>query len=116
MELLQAEKAAQTVLPQVAQGGIDRDLVKPGEEGAMALKAIDGLKGLDEGVLGQVGGIFPVGGEVVDDPENPLPVFQDQAVKSGDITRLHLFHDGEIRIGLLLALRGANDSLGENLG
>src|SRR5258708_2205095 len=62
VEFFQAEKAAQAVLPEVAERRVDGDLVKPGEERAVALEAIDGLKGLDEGVLGEVGGVLAIGG------------------------------------------------------
>src|SRR5437899_8145939 len=49
---------------------------------SVALKPVDRLESLDEGVLGQVRGVLPVGGEIVHDPENALAVFEDQPVKS----------------------------------
>src|ERR1017187_6961967 len=53
---LEAEERAHAVLSKVAQRGIDRDPVKPGEERRLPLEPLDRLKGLDKRILRQIGG------------------------------------------------------------
>ena len=61
----------------MSQRRIEGDPIQPSEEAGFAFEAIDGLKGLDEGVLSQIRGVFPIGCQIVDDRVDTLPIFQD---------------------------------------
>jgi hypothetical protein len=77
---------------------------------------MDGLKGLDEGILREVGRIFAIRGHVVHDPVDALPVFDDQTVEGRDVSGLNLPHDVEIGVSFLPALGRRNERLAENFG
>jgi hypothetical protein len=79
------------------------------------LEAIDGLKGLDESILGEVSGILPIRNQVIDNAENPLAVFDNQSIKRGHLSSLHLTDDNQIRIRFLLTLGSGNGRPGKNL-
>src|SRR5882762_172287 len=66
VNLFQTEKTAQTILTEMAKGGVDRDLIEPGEKRAMTLKPVYGLERLDKSILGKVGRVLTIGRKVVD--------------------------------------------------
>jgi len=51
IELLEAKERPEPMLPQVGQGGVDRNPVQPREERGLSLKSVNRLKCFDEGVL-----------------------------------------------------------------
>src|SRR5690606_25220311 len=78
VHLLEAEKRAQPVLAQMGQRAVDRDAIQPGKEGGLTLEAVDGLKGLDEGLLRQIRRVLAVGGQIVKHAKETFAVFEDQ--------------------------------------
>ena len=102
---LQAEKRQETLLAQVTPRRIHRNAIQPCEKRRLAPEPVDGLEGLDESVLGQVSRVLPVRRHVIDEAVNPLPIFADESIKSGDIHGLHFANDLKVRVGLLAALR-----------
>src|SRR5688500_12446016 len=92
------------------------DAVEPGEKRRLSTEPVNRLERLDEGVLCQIRGVLAIRGHVIDDPVNALAIICDQAVKSRDITGLHLPDHFEIRISFLPALGRRHERLTENFG
>ena len=68
------------------------------------LKAIDGLEGLDEGVLREIRGIFTIRSHVINDPINALAVAYNELIKCANFPLLNALHNRPINIRFLLAL------------
>ena len=58
------------------------------------------LKGLNQGILGQVRGILAIAGHVINDREQVLAIFLNELVKRSHIAGLHLLHNRPIKITL----------------